>query len=646
MPAAPKKKPKLTALSRAATKLVVWLGPDDGSPPSAIHQVDYLKPMKIERVAGGSRMNTATFQYDLGLNDEHVLDTLTPQAINRQIEVREIDLHGKTKRILFWGKLATQPVEIGDKESVQYVARIDRHMFGDPLGKIPFWWGTPGGTPGIGAVTALDRPLVFNPEVDETVKANKSDKLWTDRDSCSVFFDAEQIDTAAARAAHQQTPAKWYLYEAVHTLIWLCNPNETFITNPNITDCFTALQAVDASHEYLKNLSLDAGKFLPELLDNLLNPYGCSWTIDIEEDATTGETVRKFRFFRRNEGTQKELFLQRPGEKLDPVKSTVAQLGLTFDIVSLSNKIIGCTSLRQREGTFELKKGWKVSEDGTTKENFEQNSTTAKDRPHAIRKWVLNDNGAWNGLRPEITQAYDLSDLFGEPTMPTCRKFLPCLSRVSDPASSKLESRGIFVEWLDPEDSTWKKVKWSWSNLNLECGIYFESFPQELWDALQDDPATARLRVTATITGDTKRYATAVRDESSPNADDVTLRLNLGNKFHDRALHSSSIFIGDSATADIVDDTINLQAYVETVRGLEDSAELSVSAALEGIDHPEYQIGNLITKVNGRNLSLIRNNATAGVADRYIQVMGLIYIPQNPQKTELLLESFDEEQAL
>lgn len=639
----PKKLPKLTALSRQFTNVEVWLGPKNGSAPTAEDRSDYLSVQRIERVGSGQRINVATLNYDLGKDQEHILDTLTPKSINRQIEIREIDMFGETKRILFWGKLAAQPVTIDDKEVVQYIARIDKHHYGDPLGKVPFWTPNTGG-----AFLELDRPLWFNPEIDDIVTANKSNKLWADRDNCFVFFDSAAINTAAARATHDQVPAKWLLYEAVHTLCWLCNPDQTWITNPSLAELTAQLAHIDVDHERLKNVHLESNKYLPQLLDELLDPLGCSWTLDIEEDSESGETVRRIRCFERNNGTQRELYLQRPGQPVDPVLSTAAKISTQFDIATLANKIIGCSSRKQREGTFELKKGWKVSEDGTDKEAFEQSSTSAHDKPHAIRKWIYNESGAWAGLRPEITFFTDLTSLFGgDPTLPTCRKFLPCISRVTDEATDKLESRGYLVEWLDPADSIWKKVKWSYSVLQLELGIWFESFPQELWDALQDDPATARVRITATIEGDTKLYATAERQSSSPNADDITLRLNLGNKFHDRGVHSSSVFIADIASADVTNDQIPLQAYVAAVRGVEDSAELSCSVTLEGWDHPEYQIGDLVTRVAGRNISLVRNNKSLGVTERYLQIMGITYnVGEKGQTMELLLESFDEEQPL
>lgn len=643
---APPKKKKLTALSRPFTDLVVWMGADDGSAATSADETEYLQPLKIERVGSGSRLNVATLEYDLTIDEEHVVDTLAPKAVNRQVEIREVDLHGTTKRILHWGKLAAQPISIdANRESVTYLVRIDKHHFGDPLGQVPFW-----NSPEGGIVQLLDRPLVFNPEIDEVIKPNKSDETWTDRDDMNVWFDAAAINSTAARALHNQTPAMWRLYEAVHALIWLLNPDETFIKNPNPAEINAQIGTIDSTSQRLKNLSLETGKFLNELLDDLLNPFGCSWTIDIEEDTATGLSIRRFRFFVRNDGTQRELFLQRPGEKLDPVKSFVPETSMTYDVATMANKVIGCTSRKLREGTFPLQFGWPVTQDSIEKDQLEQDPDVKAAAPHAGHKLILNEGGTWTGLRPEITTYYDLVDLFdGDDTLVTCRKFKPCISRHTDGNSDRLESRGIWLEWREREDGVWgdwQHVTWSYSVLELECGIWLEQIPTRMWNIIQDDPSNVEFRVTASIEGDKRTYATADRTEESPNADAITLRLNLGDKFHDRKVHSSSRFVADSATADEVDDTLNLQAYVTSVRNLEDAAELSLSVKLEGIDHPEYQIGDLITKINGRNIELNRNNPGIAQTKRYLQILGITYvISAAAQSMELLLESFDEERA-
>lgn len=636
MPAAPKKDP---SLSRLAPKLVTLVGAVDGSAPTAADEVDWLHPVKIERRIGGSQVSAITFRYDLGITQEKLVDTLTPKGITRQIEVREINKEGTAKRLLMWGKLASQPIEIdADSHTVSYVVRIDKHLLGGPLIRTPFW------NPVSSAVADLDRPLIFNPEIDEIVQRNCSDLVDAARGNALCFYDAAGVDTAAARTTHGQVLTKWRIYEAAHRLCWLLNPAETFVLNPTFDELAAALGPLDGvgATDKLKNRAMTQGRHLPELLDELLVPYGAAWYIALEiNDA--GESVRRIKCFIRSAGPVKELFLQRSGP-LETAKTSLAKMSLNFDIANLHNKIIGSTSRIQREGTFYLYKCWPESEDGFSLAELTTDKDIQQAHPHAGRMWVLNESGAYTGLRTYITGYTDLSGFFTAATLPICRSFLPCLSRVPNAAGDALESRGIVVEYSIDGGITWNPVSaltnGSFSNLLTQCGIWFETIPTEIWNGIAS-PGNIKIRVTATIEGDRRTQATATRRASSPNADDVSLFLNLEDKFHNRAVDDTSIFFGDG-TADEADDSAELQTYVDQVRDIEDAAEASCSAQIEGIDHPEYELGDLINRVNGLNISLIRDNPAVGTAGKCLQIVG-ITLDIQAQRTELLLETFDEE---
>lgn len=637
MPAAP---PVTTKLSRKAPTLEVRLGPADGSAPTARDVVDFLQPSRIERSIGGTRLSAVTLKYDLGKTGERIVDTLVPKGITRQIEVRELDEEGNPIKLLLWGKLAAQPVAIdGKTQSIEYVVRIDKHLLGSPLIRTPFW------NPIDDTVADVDRKLVFNPEVDDKIVGNCSNKVDTARGSAYCFCDVLGPDTAAARTTHEQTLTKWKIFEAVHRVCWLLNGSETYVKNPTLDELQTAIGDLDlfgengSNTDKLRNLVLQPGEFLPELLDKLLLPFGAAWYIALEI-GDAGESIRRLKFFVRNKGAKKQLFLQRSGT-FDPAKSSLTKLGLKYDIASLANKIIGSSAVKQREITLELYKGWPVSEDSLDRNDLLNDAATKKAHPHAGRLWILNESGAYTGLRPEITTFTNLATYLGTPTLPLARKFLPCLSRVTDAHTDKLESRGIVVEYWSVDEDKWKPLK-GFSNLLQQCGIWLDSIPVELWSGM-DTPDDVKVRVTATIEGDRRQQETAARVASSPNADDVPLYLPLDDKFHDKDVHSSSQFYADRANADTsTEDQAKLQAYIEKVRSIEDAAELSCSAEIEGIDHPEYQLGDLITRVNGLNIDLIRSTPVAGQEGQFLQIVG-INLDVTNQRTELLLETFDEE---
>ena len=626
------------ALSRKAIKLVVLVGDETGSAPTSEDEVDWLRVTKIDRRSGASQFDSAEFIYDLGKTEEKLVDSLVPKKITRQVEVREVDKDDEVLRVLFWGKLYAPPTTLGQSVSMQWLASIAPHHYGKPLGRFPYW------NPVANDSADLDRPLVFNPEIDERILPNCSNKTDSDRDGAYILYDVAGPNTAAARTTHGLTFTLWKLYQAAHLLIWTMNEDETFIKNPTRSELFTQIGSIDLVYPKLKNVRLKQGLTLPEALDELLTPFGVSWCVSLEHNEETDVSERKLKFFVRNVGTERELKLQRPAESLDPAKTHLADLSLKFDINALANRITGTSSLRQREITAPLQLGWPVSEDSQSRDDLENNITTQKNYPHAGRRLVMNESGAHTGLRPEITTYYSLAGVFSEATPPIARKLLPCLSRVAGDGGAALESRGVVLQYRILPDTTWRPSKWSSSVLEQEAGVHFETIPKEIWAAVQSNPANVEFRVTATIEGDRRMVITAEKQATSPNADDIELHLDLSDKFHDRDVHSSSIYYLDRGSADTADDYAAMTSYLERIREREDAADLTCSATLEGLDHPEYQIGDLITKVTPRNLTLVRSNVAEGATPRYLQVMGMSFDVQS-QRMELSLESYDQEQV-
>jgi hypothetical protein len=153
------------------------------------------------------------------------------------------------------------------------------------------------------------------------------------------------------------------------------------------------------------------------------------------------------------------------------------------------------------------------------------------------------------------------------------------------------------------------------------------------------------MRVTATVEGDTRISYSANRRDSSPNGRDIELVLDMPTKFFDRQLMKTgplaSVLNGapNTGTPDEKDDSTKIQKYAEEVQKTEDCAEVSVSVTLHGADHPEYEIGKLIDKVDGRNLSLDANKPDEG-EPRRLQIVGYNLHLDGQQRMELLLETF------
>src|ERR1700733_3098274 len=116
-----------------------------------------------------------------------------------------------------------------------------------------------------------------------------------------------------------------------------------------------------------------------------------------------------------------------------------------------------------------------------------------------------------------------------------------------------------------------------------------------------------QLRVTATVRGDSRLAVSVPRQSSSPNLRNVELFLDLADRFHNRTKIKTgpyaSILTGPLASAgdDSRDDTQTLQTFLKGIQAVEDVAAMSAAITLFGI-HLEYQIGDFITQINGRNI--------------------------------------------
>jgi hypothetical protein len=626
--------------SRPAAKYVVLLGDEDGSLPSVADETEHLTLVEFDRQAGGGRVDAAKFIYDLAKAEARLVDTTVPVGHNRQIEIRKLDEDDEPNEIVFWGVIAGQGQRIDkSSEEVTVEARVDKHLFGAPLTSIPFW------NVEETEIETCELPLVFNPEIDEIIEGNRSDRSAViEEGDYHPFLDPESMRTAGAEEYQDAERSEWNVIEAVLMLCWHLNPDEEYIKNPTRDELLADFDAI-ADFSALQNVSLAYGKYLPELLDDLLRPWGYTWQI-VHKLHPAGTRVTSLAFFRRGHGPFVSLKLQRPGETIDARETNVASLNANYSIVELANKIVVLGEFVKREFTAELVKGWPTADDTDDTASLARGETLANEKPFVCRKYVLNEAGDYNGTRAEITEHFALVDILEPPTVVRRRKFLPCLSRHT--GDEEAESQGIYVEYWHPDnegagvesdppadDPGWKKVSWPFSVLQKECGILFEGDtpPEEL---LHEE---ARVRVTATVMGDRRVRGEATRRESSPNGRDLTLVLEVKDKFHDRAVDSLSIFDGDD-NPDTRNDWDEAEDYAEKLRDVEDCATVAVQVTLDGADHPEFELGKLIEKVEGRELSLDANDPDQG-EPRRLQIVGMSWRLYGEQHLSLMLETYE-----
>lgn len=673
MPSAPTN--PLSKTYQAARMGRVFLGDAGAVRADLRNELEHLVCLSVTQSAGGRRLDHATFAYDLGRTGERLKDLQTPVGWDRIIEVRLSDDETVEADAfpVFWGDLTAQEIAIDPRggENAILTARIEPYLFGDALTGYAVW-----DVVAQAQVTIPDDPA-FNPLIDGIVEPNKARRIDDGLGKYDLWLHPEAVRTAAARSLQTGSASAgaqlWTLQQAINALVWTVNDTQLYVTNPDtglVPQRTGTVDSLGGSALFdgippLLNLRLRRGGHIPEYLDDLLAPHGLSWYLalalvntDIDDPTSPLILEPTVALFKLGEGPQKELHHQDVGADLDLTASDVHQLEVTTDIADLANEITGHGSRQQKEVTIELYRGFPEADDSLTPEELhkpDEDHTDSQFETHqnAWRLWVGNEDGGYGGLRTgavapipvvplNLQTAFDLIP-------PRRRKLEDCLTR-----DAEGKRRPRLLEYYDPDAADWKTApNWGQRWLEDQIGVYFDAaaIPEDL-RALGNN---ARLRVTGTVTEDARPSATKSLSGISANAKTVEMFLDLSDRFHKRSVENAGAWTGLDALgdhgpftsrfagstpygADVRDDSAALAAYVATVRNVSESAEITAQFLLAGI-HTEFEIGDVITRIAGREIDLNRNS-TASPTKRYVQVMERRFDFQQ-QQTALIVRAVD-----
>jgi hypothetical protein len=685
MSAAPRNKAQDSPLSTQVTRFGVYVR-DDSDPMTGSDESPDYRFAELSLGSGAGRLDTAQFeivQRDKGLSDAH-----TPTEFSRKVEIRtpprtkdEKDA-GVPDTTIFRGEFGICSVQYSETgtERLNARARVEQWYFGTPI---------------VGYTVAkyvdpdylyrtMHDDVVFNPEIDELVEGNRSDhyvEITTDPVSTAtdvlkryVWIDPESVRSQSAETANGQYSSNWTLAQAVMSLCWLCNSSEEYIKNPD----YAALNATCDGAPSVLNVSIPRGLYLPSALDLLLNPLGFLWRVDYvqmsdDADPPVYTTEMRIVVYKRGEGPEKNVTMQAWGENKDTRKTNVRMADIEWNVADTANIVTVFGAHLEVEGTFELKRSWIEEDDALTADQLrkgepiegEAETTSQYDsRPHVWRKWVLNEGGDYTGSRTvvkPITATFDINTIqdddngttvypLGQNNVAKNRKFWPPLTK--DPDGRRQD---FLVEYLQPAEyggtDEWINVltreNGHFEVLERECGILFTGItpPREIVDLGEN----ARVRITACIRGDQRVSYTTAQATECPNGNDIAMVVNAETQFFKRrridyvdeysenwSRFTEVGFLPTTPTADERDDTTAMTTYANNLRDNESAARLSASITLEGF-RPEYKRGDIITKIEGREISFDQNSKTA-LSRRYLQVTGITY---TPTETVLELETFE-----
>jgi len=585
---------------------------DDDTPPTTREQVQQLLiPLNVIQSAGGQELDSCELAWIL--QDEDGTGALTervqPADFTKMVDVL---LDNEAADRIHLGDYVTERESVNeDEEALSASSQLRPYHFGNTMaGEV---WLNPLTTD----QETVKKAIEFNPNIDGVVIGNMSDEMLTDT-TANIWIHPHAAHTTKSQAYNGQTPALWTLKEAINAVCWSCNPDETLLENPGSLEVLNDAPTVEA-------VTLERGRYLPFYLDSLLHPLGYNWFINYASaDGVGGATTMSkkkptIELFKKGAGTEKKLYHQAPGNPLRIEEQNLREYTLNRHIGDMHNAVLVVGDWERREITIELFPGWPESDDDLTAAQLKKSEETSvyQANPTVRRLYVGNEAGSVTGLRITVGAAGDppdLSSIFTQYT-PHRRRIEPPLTYQGQ-ADTKTR-RDLFLE-IKPNGGEWVPYAGTFAILPDQIGIVFseDEPPEEL---MEDG---GRVRITGTIAGDYRIEGEATRQSEAVNGRDVWLELDKAAKFAHREVVMSgtweSSLAGDAAGADEKDDTTEITEYAEKLRDESGHAEVDCEFKLPGI-HLYYEIGDLLTDIEGRNVSLDQASEGAGTSV-YVQI--------------------------
>lgn len=568
--------------------------------------------VSVREVAGSNGSTAELFRkLDVaGRMKNRTVSELAPQ----KVEIWTLNAAGERDQPLFWGEMDTRSMRLSPNgEGETATATVRDYHFGEPLRGMQCWWANDKKT------RTIEHHAEFNPLVDGRVIDNMMRQQDVDGfPDYTLWFLPESTRTETAYEHHGMlvSPSPWDIRYIVKTLQGWLNTDETYVTN------YTTSDEDFADAPEVKNVTLNRGKYLPQLLDALLPPFGYHWHLAHTKE-TTGRIKPRIAVYQRGKGTKKKLSVPKLND-FATLKHNADAISLDVDVGGCANQVRCDGGVKEYQVSLVLYRAWSEDDDDADIADMTKNDSGASGAlAHTTvwRKWVANEGGDYTNTRSDIPGATNLDSVFGAGNWIIRRRSMGnCLTWEDDEHTRRFPVR---IEYSDSGNSNgaFKPINPSWGArvLNDEIGIMFtgNSPPEELVAA----GANAYIRITGTIQGDQRLTYTAERQSDHPNPHTVEAVLDVSDQFHYRQVveapagHYSTV-TGD---ADEADDTAALEAFAESVRDQKEPLLLQASVGLFGIQL-EYQIGDILTEIDGRQIKLNRLPAARG--ERYLQVVG------------------------
>ena len=584
-------------------EFTVLLGPEDGTTPAPADVFENVY-CSIAVQSAGSRIDYADLTWALS---ESLENRDQPAGFARMVQVELPDVDDTRIHL---GDYISEGFRIDKEgESLTATSQLRPYHFGVPVTGYRVW----------DAIDSAERMIadhiVFNPTIDDKTLGNRSDKYRTGTGFTGrLWTHPELADSLVGETYQGQTRSEWTLYECVQSLCELLNPDEEFIARPISVDLDVLTGAPP-----IKNVSIEIGTYLPQALDKILIPLGYNHWIDYTQPKP------QIVFFKIGSGDEKELLFPAVNSVLDPAEANTNQIVVNNSIGDSFNQVTVYGDFEEAEVTLPLYAGWPSANDTIASADLaKKDGTEYASNESAWRLFIANEAGDIDPTTSRLGQTPTVPDLGGVFTIATPHRRTigePLTYQVNDSdTSQKKQRRPIKIEYSTDSGATWKPEEPDWT-IKLcpdQIGVYFDGndVPLEIYDA----GSAFRLRITGTVKGDYRVRGYAAKQSWAVNARTVEQVLFMPEKFQHRYRQASGTFASVlTGTADTKSDLTEAEDYAEKVRDQNHYADVDCEFRLPGW-HIEYKIGDLITKVAGREISCDGAPDSAPVR-RYVQVV-------------------------
>jgi hypothetical protein len=434
------------------------------------------------------------------------------------------------------------------------------------------------------------------------------------------------------------------------------------------------------------------------VVEKLITPHGFAMRFAQGYDFG-GNPAHRLMIYRVDDGLRiKSLYLQAPGNALDPGLNNVQGLNLARDTSQLVNKVIIGTDPTKYEVSVVLAPGFEIAGTDADADNLKkwQKGDAGDTYPPNYRVFVAAEDGTphWKfGLLALVDDVTSLADIFGDPRLSEAKQEMQYVTRPrpgdmtcfsldeeGKPRQAELWISTVFDSakydavqdadlpypgvWSKADGEDWQRVnEGGWRLLKDRLGIELTMADPASWSigesttpdapfpsgkvnvvesmANPTRPGEANprfwFRLTTVIESDEAMDATAGRRFASPTAYEVAKYIDAKDKFQKWVIDGSSHFNPKPVATVARDDTLAAQSYAAAIRRANETGVFGGSVTIPRISL-DYLPGDKVDVIRGRGIDLTCDAGwEAGEERRYPTVVGLTWHFEGGQATELSL---------